>query len=167
MPSHEAFIKSIRMEPNEPFHEVIYGDFLRDEGYDPPDEFIRRARALAPLLHSAAREFRMPNRALIGAFGLEVLLSCTHLYRMRELHLMGYVSYERVVEERRSRYVPRVVPNVAPIAAIADATSATIAGRLRIRDASIRREGSVRWGAVRCSSGRVVSVVSVVMMSPR
>jgi hypothetical protein len=85
---HEAFLKAIRVNPNDPWHAQVYGDFLLDEGYDPPDEYIRQATHLADLLHSAKRSFRPPSIPL-GAFGLELLLNCRHLRAMRELYLAG------------------------------------------------------------------------------
>jgi hypothetical protein len=115
MSSHESFIKAIRVEPNEPFHERVYGDFLRDEGYDPPDDFIAQARELAPLLHASLRAFRMPNLRPLTPFGLEVLLGCTHLRALRELHLMGQALPVRTVyspEDRSRRTIYHVVPNV-------------------------------------------------------
>jgi hypothetical protein len=112
MNPHEAFLKAIRVEPNEPFHEQVYGDFLREEGYDPPDEYLRQARRLTDLLHSARRVFRLPHSELIGPFGLELLLSCRHLDAMRELHLTGYVILDSVRSRGRPQQVVRVVPNI-------------------------------------------------------
>jgi hypothetical protein len=110
---HEAFLKAIRVEPNDPLHERIYGDFLRDEGYDPPDEYIRQARALAPMLHSAKRSLIVPFRDPLGLFGLELLLSCRRLDAMQELYLAGRCATEdgalRVIPNIGERGVIRLI----------------------------------------------------------
>jgi hypothetical protein len=107
MSQHEAFLKAIRVEPNDPFHQRIYCDFLRDEGRD-PDQFLPIARLLAEHLHSAKQNLYLPRYVQIGRFGVEVLISCTHLTALREIHLPG----RRVVEGDTHLTTVRVEPNI-------------------------------------------------------
>src|SRR4051794_22532486 len=90
MSQHEAFLKAIRVEPNDPFHQRIYGDYLRDEGFD-PEQVLPTARLLAEHLHSAKQTLYLPSYTPIGKFGVEVLISCSHLTALREICLRGWV----------------------------------------------------------------------------
>jgi hypothetical protein len=106
MSQHEAFLKAIRVEPNDPFHATIYCDFLREEGYD-PEQVLPTARLLAEHLHSAKRALYLPRYAQIGRFGVEVLVSCKHLAALREIHLPG-----RVVSWNAGQRPAQVDPNI-------------------------------------------------------
>ena len=106
MSQHEAFLKAIRVEPNDPFHERIYCDFLRDEGYD-PEQVLPTARLLAEHLHSAKQGLYLPRYVQIGKFGVEVLVSCQRLDALREIRLSG-----RVVQWSAARRPARVQPNI-------------------------------------------------------
>jgi hypothetical protein len=105
MSEHEAFLKAIRVEPNDPFHARVYCDFLRDEGYD-PEQVLPTARLLAEQLHSAKQSLHLPWY-MIGTFGVEVLVRCYHLRALREIHLPG-----RVVSWNPWKRPARVEPNI-------------------------------------------------------
>src|SRR5262249_50861692 len=106
MSQHEAFLKAMRVEPNDPFHVRIYCDFLRDEGYD-PEQVLPTARLLAEHLHSANQALSLPRFSQIGRFGVAVLVSCTHLTALREIYLPG-----RVVTWSAARRPAMVEPNI-------------------------------------------------------
>jgi hypothetical protein len=106
MSQHEAFLKAIRVEPNDPFHQRIYCDYLRDEGRD-PEQFLPIARILAEHLHSAKQSLYLPRYIQIGRFGVEVLIGCTHLTALREIHLPGVVTVWNP-----SRRPAKVEPNI-------------------------------------------------------
>jgi hypothetical protein len=105
MSQHEAFLKAIRVEPNDPFHETVYCDFLRDEGYE-PEQVLPTARMLAQHLYSAKQALFLPW-SRIGKFGVEVLVSCRHLTALREIHLLG-----GVVKWDAARRPVQVEPNI-------------------------------------------------------
>ncbi len=107
MSQHEAFLKAIRVEPNDPFHETVYCDFLRDEGYE-PDDVLPIARRLAEYLHSAKQDLHLPYTR-IGKFGVEVLVSCRHLRALHEIRLPG-----RVLDWDAAHRPVRVEPNIGP-----------------------------------------------------
>src|SRR5438105_3677694 len=107
MSQHEAFLKAIRVEPNDPFHERIYSDFLQEQGYDPPEPYLAIARLLAPHLHSARQILSLARHDRIGRFGVEVLVSCTRLDALREIYLPG-----RVVSWGPRRRPEQVEPNI-------------------------------------------------------
>jgi hypothetical protein len=90
MSYHEAFLKALRVEPNDPFHQAIYCDLLRDEGYD-PEQVLPIARLLAENLHSAKQALYLPRYVRIGKFGVEVLVSCKLLNALRGIYLPGRV----------------------------------------------------------------------------
>jgi hypothetical protein len=108
MSQHEAFLKAIRVEPNDPFHETVYCDFLRDDGYD-PEQVLPIARLLAEQLHSAKQALYLPRYVQIGKFGVEVLVSCKHLTALREIRLPG-----RVINWNTARRPTQVEPNIGP-----------------------------------------------------
>jgi hypothetical protein len=109
MSRHEAFLKAIRVEPNDPFHDRIYADFLLDEGYSPPEPYIRIARFLASHLHSSKRTLVLSHNDDIGLFGVEVLTSCSRLDALREIHLPGAWMGNRVVVNIGEAGVVRLV----------------------------------------------------------
>jgi hypothetical protein len=106
MSQHEAFLKAIRVEPNDPFHERVYCDFLWDGGYD-PEQVLPTARLLAQHLHSAKQALYLPRYVQIGKFGVEVLVSCKHLRALREIRLPG-----RVVNWNAAQRPAQVQPNI-------------------------------------------------------
>jgi hypothetical protein len=106
MSQHEAFLKAIRVEPNDPFHERVYHDFLLDGGYD-PEQVLPTARLLAEHLHSAKQSLALPRYVHIGKFGVEVLVSCKHLTALREVRLPG-----RVVTWDDAQRPLQVEPNI-------------------------------------------------------
>ena len=107
MSQHEAFLKAMRVEPNDPFHETIYSDFLKEQGYDPPWPYLRIARLLAPHLHSSKQALALERDHDIGLFGVEILVSCSHLRALRQIYLSG-----RVIGWTKQGLPKRVKPNI-------------------------------------------------------
>jgi hypothetical protein len=91
MSQHEAFLKAIRVEPNDSFHERIYRDYLEEQGYDPPEPYLATARLLADHLHSARQVLSIGRHDRIGKFGAEVIVGCTRLDALREIYIPGRV----------------------------------------------------------------------------
>jgi hypothetical protein len=108
MSQHEAFLKAIRVEPNDKFHERIYCDYLKDEGYDPPEPYLAIARLLAQYLYSSRQTLSLGRHEKIGKFGVAVIVSCTRLDALREIYLPGKVTNWTL----RPRQPQEVEPNI-------------------------------------------------------
>jgi hypothetical protein len=119
MSQHEAFLKAIRVEPNDPFHERIYSDYLKDEGYDPPEPYLAVARLLAQHLYSSRRSLSLGCLDRIGKFGVAVIVGCTRLDALREIYLAGRV----VSRVGRSGRPAEVEPNIGEDGAVLLVTS--------------------------------------------